>query len=282
MATLDHGPAPGPLDRAAVERVLQRAAAAGVRPSVGIDGIDEASLLAAADDAGLSVLEVRRAIAHERLGPEPARRAGDRVGGPAVVGVAREVEAPLAEALRAVDTWLVTGHHLRRTRSRPGEVRWERRDDWAAAVQRSVRRLTGEGGLGKVRSVTVRSAAVDDDHTLLRLEVDRRPGRIAVVSGSALAGLGAVGAVVVGVVVTPFAMIAAPAALAAGAIASAAGRRETRALATELDCLLDAVEQHDGPTTLSTELRRRIPIPGQKARSGATGAAVVSRRRDRH
>ncbi len=142
------------------------------------DSIDEAILIAAAEDAGLPIAAVRRALALERLGEPPASGPLDRIAGPRLVLSDRELDGTIADSLRSVDDWLVVGHHLRRARSRPDAGEWERRDDLVGKVQLGVRSLTGEGQLGKL-TIAGRAVAVDERRTVLRLAADRngRGGR---------------------------------------------------------------------------------------------------------
>lgn len=253
------GPDPAPLDRRAVERVLRRASELSPTPVDPGDAIDEAVLLAAAQDAGLPVPAVRRALAIERLGDPPATSALDRLAGPRRVVADREVPARLDESLRGIDEWLVVGHHLRRARSRPDAGEWERRSDMAGALQRSVRKLTGEGRLGSVRLVAGRAAPVDEHHTMVRLEADVAAARTAALAGGgSVAAVGTTAAVVGALVATPVLAVGAPVAIAVGVLIMAGGGRNARSLARELERLLDRVERRDAPAGLSRELRRRV------------------------
>ena len=111
-----------PIDAKDVARILRRAGdlerTGDVKDEAGT--IAEASLIAAAEEVGLSVDAVRRSIAVERLGPLPAARLGDRIVGPSQVYADGEVDVSAVDALARVDSWLVDGHHLRRDVLRPG------------------------------------------------------------------------------------------------------------------------------------------------------------------
>src|SRR4051794_15598060 len=99
------------LNASAVARILRRAGELERATEVddGSGAIAEASLIAAAEEVGLSVDAVRRSIAVERLGPAPAGRRSDRILGPTQVYVDAEVDAPAGDALAEVDSWLVDG-----------------------------------------------------------------------------------------------------------------------------------------------------------------------------
>ena len=114
-----------PLDAKVVARILRRAGdlerTGDVYDEAGT--IAEASLIAAAEEVGLSVDAVRRSIAVERLGPPPVARPGDRILGPSQEYADGEVDLPADDALGRVDSWLVDGHHLRRDVLRSDKAR---------------------------------------------------------------------------------------------------------------------------------------------------------------
>ena len=115
--------------------------------------IAEASLIAAAEEVGLSVDAVRRSIAVERLGPLPVARPGDRILGPSQVYADGEVDVPADDALARVDSWLVDGHHLRRDVLRSGHGEWSKRSGFVGVTVRTIRNATGEGKLGDFERV---------------------------------------------------------------------------------------------------------------------------------
>src|SRR5258706_10093036 len=144
---------PAPLDAKVVARILRRAGdferTGGVPDEAGT--IAEASLIAAAEEVGLSVDAVRRSIAVERLGPVPAVRAGDRIVGPAEVYADGQIDVPADDALARIDTWLVDGHHLRRDVLRQGHGEWSQRSGLVGVTGPTIRNATGEGNLPDFR-----------------------------------------------------------------------------------------------------------------------------------
>ncbi len=137
----------------------------------------EASLIAAAEEVGLSVDAVRRSIAVERLGPPPAQRRGDRLLGPSQVYVDGEVEVPADDALAEVDSWLVDGHHLRRDVLRAGRGEWSKRSDFVGVTVRAVRHATGEGKLGDCERISAAAREAGSGCSVLRITIDRRNSR---------------------------------------------------------------------------------------------------------
>jgi hypothetical protein len=261
------------LDRATVDRVLRRASELSDddddEPELRLGSVSERALLEAAVEAGIPAQAVRRALAEERLDPMPRRRPGDRIVGSAVVAVDAEVDGSPAMVLNRLDAWFVEGHHLRRDRLRNGRGVWTKRPGLVGRTIRSVRYATGEGRLGRVRSVRASTGDTGIGTTMVRVEVDQDRARRTAASGAAAAGAATLGGVVLAVVAGPVALIAVPIGLAAGVVAASGGRSHATAVAREVDRVLDSVDQGIAPTRLRTDLVRR-----------ATGSGVHVDRRD--
>jgi hypothetical protein len=263
-----------PLDARVVDRILRRAGdlerAGDVQDEAGT--ISAAALIAAAEEVGLSVDAVRRSIAIERLGPPPVARRGDRMLGPAHVYADGEVAAPADDALARVDAWLVDGHHLRRDVLRSGGGEWSKRSGLVGVTVRSVRNATGEGKLGEFERVTAAARETGCGSTVVRITVDRTTNRrFAGGGGTVVAAGGMTGIVVVGVAAAPVALLAMPAAIAAGVGVALTGRRRARATEREVRRLLDAVGAGAAPTRLGAEVVRRAT-----GKATATGKAIAA------
>jgi hypothetical protein len=257
-------PAPA-LDRAAVERVLARAAELQVARAGGDAGLSEADLLAAAGEAGISPEHVRLALAEERLRAArgtsvalpPERGLAARVAGPAHVGAERLVAGPVARALDALGAWLEREEGMRLARRSGAHAAWEPRNDVLGSLARGLR----GGGSQALRRVPLLSAVAlpagdgpsGEERVLLRVEADLSPARRQrLTAGAVVAGSGAAaGGAILGVGVVAHALVAvvAPLAvipvLAGGAAAWALGRgHRTAAERTQaaLEQLLDRVE----------------------------------------
>jgi hypothetical protein len=248
------------LDASAVARVLRRAS--DLERATGADddpgSISEASLIAAAEEVGLSIDALRRSIAVERLGPPPPARRGDRVLGPAQVYVEGEVGAPAGDALAEVDSWLVDGHHLRRDVLRPGHGEWSRRSDLVGVTVRAVRHATGEGRLGDCDRINASARETGDGSSVVRITIDRSPNRRRAGGGGAVIAVGGTaGAIVAGVALTPFVLLAMPVAIVAGIGVASSGKKRARETEREARRLLDAVSAGAGPTRLRVDIVRR-------------------------
>ncbi len=254
--------AEGQLDRAAAERVLRRAGAMVPMAAAHDDGLTDSLIVEAAAEVGIPAEITQRAIAYERLGPPaPACRA-DRLAGPAIVEVEREVPGDGAHSIANVDTWLVTAHHLRRDRQLVNGGEWRRRTDLAGRMQRSVRSVTGDGGLSKTRVVAARSADLPNGRSVVRLAVDRRSARAtSLAAGGAIAVVGVAGATVVAAVLAPVAAVAGPVAIFVGGVVSQKGRRDAERDRRELERLADALEREEQPRLLRDDIKARIRRP---------------------
>lgn len=267
-----------PIEANAVARILRRAGdlerVGDVQGEVGM--ITEASLIAAAEEVGLSVDAVRRSIAVERLGPLPVPRRGDRIVGSSQVYADGEVDVPADDALARVDSWLVDGHHLRRDVLRSGHGEWSKRSGIVGATVRTIRNATGEGKLGACERVDAAARDTGNGSSVIRITVDRTTGRrLAGGGGTAVAVAGMTGVVVAAVVATPVVILATPAAIAAGVGVALTGRKRARDAEREIRRLLEAVSAGTDPTRLSVDVVRRAT--GKATAAGSRALRTVGR-----
>ncbi|MCU1361631.1 MAG: hypothetical protein JWN99_2920 [Ilumatobacteraceae bacterium] len=267
-----------PLDATLVARILRRA---GDLEAVGewhddAGMITEASLIAAAEEVGLSVDAVRRSIAFERLGPLPSARRGDRMLGPSRVSVDGEVDVLADDALARIDSWMVDGHHLRRDALRGGKAEWSKRSGLVGATVRTIRNVTGEGKLGVFEHVDAAARDTGTGSSAVRITIDRTKNRRVVGgSGAGIAGAGATATVVAAAVATPILLFAMPVALAAGAGVAFTGRKRARDAESEIRRVLDAVREGVDPTRLSVDVVRRAT--GKATAAGSSARRAVGR-----
>jgi hypothetical protein len=267
-----------PIDANVVSRILRRAGDLE-RDGDTQDGaatIAEASLIAAAEEVGLSVEAVRRSIAVERLGPLPLPRLGDRIVGPAQVSADGEVDVPANEALARVDSWLVDGHHLRRDVLRPGHGEWSKRSGLVGVTVRTIRNATGEGKLGDFERVNAAARDTGSGSSVVRIAIDRTTNRRLAAGGGSVVAVGGMTGVVVGAVAaTPVVLLAMPAAIVAGVGVALTGRKRARGTEREIRRLLDAVGAGADPTRLSLDVVRRAT--GKATAAGSSALRAVGR-----
>jgi len=267
-----------PLDAKVVARILRRAGdlerSGGEQDEASM--IAEASLIAAAEEVGLSVDAVRRSIAVERLGPLPAARHGDRILGPSQVYADGEVDVPAVDALARVDSWLVDGHHLRRDVLRSGHGEWSKRSGFVGVTVRTIRNATGEGKLGDFERITAAARDVGGGSSMVRVAVDRTTSRRFAGGGGAIVAAGGItGVVVASAAATPALLLAMPVAVVAGAGVALTGRRRARATEREIQRLLEAVRVGADPTRLSVDVVRRAT--GKATAAGTSALRAVGR-----
>lgn len=246
--------APAPLDRAALERVLARAAELQADSGEPAEALSEQQILELGTEVGLSPQHLRQALAEERTRvgePMPASGLLARLLGAAVVSSTRTVRGSAASTLAQIDDLMQREECLRVKRHFPDRIVWEARQGFFDAVRRGL----NVGGRGYVLSgahdVSATVVPVDGERVLVRLDADFGSHRSAVAGqGATLVGLGAAssGAAVLLGVVLPLAVVPAVAAAAIGYYQ--ARRRHARTLTRAqlaLEQVLDRLERGELP-----------------------------------
>ena len=242
-------PSARPLDRAALERVLGRAAELQAGGADAPETLTEAQLLEIGREVGLSPEHLRQALAEERtrvvLAPEPGLAA--RVAGPGHATAARIVSGAPGPTLAALDAWMQREECLQVKRRHADRITWEPRRDLFSNVRRGLN-LGGRGyALSRTGEVAATVSAVDDKRVLVRLDADvltSRRQRLAAGGVSAVSGVAAGGTVATVAVVAHAALIVFPLALlpiAAGAGVGYAIARSHRGVAALTQVALEQV-----------------------------------------
>jgi hypothetical protein len=253
--------APAPLDREAVARVLRRASELSANGSA-VDphrGLTEDLVLEAAAEAGLDSDAVRLSLAIERVGALPPTAPLDGMAGSSFVTVDRIIALDADTLLGRIDELLVRRHGLRRSRERADRGEWRRRTDAVGSIQRAASKFGADGpSLAGLDRVEARTSAVDDQRTLVRMVVSRRPQRrVALAGGASLGAAGAVTAATAATIAAPLALVGLPLA-AGGVVVMRKGRRQAGELVDDLERLLDLVERGTPQVSLSSELKRML------------------------
>jgi hypothetical protein len=242
-------PSSRPIDRAALERVLGRAAELQAGGSDTRDVLSEADLIEIGREVGLAPEHLRQALAEERkrVTLEPESGVAARLAGPAQAVASRVVNGTPAAVLAALDAWMQREECLQVKRRYGERLTWERRRDLMSSVMRGMN-LGGRGyALARATEVGATVTAVDASRVLVRLDADlalsRRQrlagGGVAVGGGVASGGALAVTALVANasLLVLPLALI--PVALGAGIGYAVA--RSHRGAVTRLQVALEQV-----------------------------------------
>lgn len=243
------------LERAALERVLTRAAELQVNSGEPPEELTEAQVVELGREVGLSPANIRQAIAEERtrLAVPPATGQLGGAYGPIQVASSRTVRGRPADVLASIDRWMQREECLQVRRRFEERMTWEPRRDLVGSIRRGFN-VGGRGyALSRADVVGATVVAVDDGRSLVRLDAELAATRRRAIGASgASAGLGvASGVAIVGVALATggAAVIAGAigaATLGAGALAGYGFSRAQRSLATRvqlaLDQLLDRLE----------------------------------------
>ncbi len=185
-------PAPRPpLDRAALERVLARAAELQAVSGEPADMMTDDQILDLGKEVGLSPQVLRQALAEERTRRDhpQARRL---LSGSTVVTAERTVRGTAENVFTALDVWMQKEEWLQIKRQFPDRLVWEARRDFEGGV----RRLLNVGGRGyalsKATDVGATVVPADEGRVLVRLDADLTSARHAALGGMAGAVVGGV------------------------------------------------------------------------------------------
>ena len=245
---------PAALDRAALERVLARAAELQGETGEPAEALSEQQILELGTEVGLSPQHLRQALAEERTRVgEPARSSGvlGRIVGAATVSSTRIVSGPPASTLAQLDEWMQREECLRVKRHFPDRMVWEARQGFFDTLRRGLN-VGGRGyALTRAHEVSATVVPVDGDRSFVRLDADLGNHRSAVAGqGATLATLGALstGAAVALGILLPVAVVPV---VAAGALGYYQARSRHAATLTRaqlaLEQVLDRLERGELP-----------------------------------
>jgi hypothetical protein len=248
------------LDRAALERVLARAAELQAFGSESGELFTERQLVELGKEVGLSPLHIRQAIAEERtrVNVSTERRGIVDHFGPVSLEARRMVQVPAASVFQKLERWMDKEECLQPKRRYQERITWEARRDFFGSIRRGFN-LGGRGyALSSAHEVAATVTWLDEQNVLVQLSADfsntRRNsiwGAIATVGGCAAFGLGVVALSVSlgGSLLIAGAAGAALTAMGAGiaTVIAKANRELTARGQLALEQALDTIESGDGP-----------------------------------
>jgi len=253
-------PPPGALDRAAVERVLARAAelqnqAPGDEPT---DLISDEQLVAAGAEVGLSASLIRQALAEERtrISVPQERGLAAQVAGARIATASRTVQGTPDEVLEQLQQTMLRDESMMVKRRRTDRMTWEPRHDFWAAF-----RKLAPGGrsfdLLYANEVAATVVPIDSKRVSVRLDADisrARSQRLeqgatlavsGVAAGGGLVGLGILVHVAMLAALTGVAAVPAAAGLAIGYAVARSHRQVLERTQLALERILDRLEHGD-------------------------------------
>lgn len=164
---------PAPLlPRAALERVMLRAAELQLANAEKPETLTEADLVALAQEVGISPLAVRQALAEERSRLPVPEESGlvASLAGPAYFAASRVVGGDAKEVLARMDRSFQRDDNLAERRRFPDRIVWGARGGFAGAV-RELTRLDGRGfPLVKADEVSATVIQVESGRVHVRVE----------------------------------------------------------------------------------------------------------------
>ncbi len=239
-----------PLDRAALERVLARAAELQAASGEPADTLTDQQILDLGKEVGISSQFLRQALAEERAA-NPAEREGAASLAKGVVSAERTVPGTDIQVLGALDGWLQREEWLQVKRQFPDRITWEPRRDFEGAFRRAFN-IGGRGyALSRATQVGATVIPVDDRQVLVRLDADLSEARrtaFATMAGGTVSGAVVTGIAVALNVALP---VAAVPVVAAAAISFIAARRVHERVVSRaqlaLEQLLDRLQRGERP-----------------------------------
>jgi hypothetical protein len=205
---------PRRLDRAALDRVLARAADLQSSFADGADAsgmLSEEQIIDLGREAGLSPEHLRQAMAEERTRGAAPEEHGFAVSvfGPSQVQASRVVTGTPSEILDAIDGWMLREEGLQLKRRVADRVVWETRRDLFGNLTRALN-LGGRGyALTRAGEVSATATAIDQTRTLVVLDAGLTDHRTKLAVGTAVATTTGVAATAVAalLIVVPAALV---------------------------------------------------------------------------
>jgi hypothetical protein len=254
---------PARINRAALERIIQRAAELQTSDRDIGEELTPDQVLALGREVGIPGRYLQQALLEERTRVVAVRPAGtwDRIAGVAQVMAQRAVPGTAAGVEAALAEWMEEKELFCIQRQQPGRITWEPLGGVAAAVRRSTAAFSrGSAAMMLARADTVSATIVPLEtgwcHVMLTAETGKARSEF-VGGGAAFAGAGAVGAglmVVLGALL-PVALLPVPVGLGIGYAVARQYRTTLARIQLGLERALDQLEH--GAAAVERQLPRR-------------------------
>lgn len=242
---------PSRLDRAALDRVLQRAAEMQVREAEIGDSLTEREVLDLGRQVGIPAKFLQQAMVEERSRLSVSRPATllDAWVGPGEVSAQRVVQGAREGVERALLEWMAKNELVTLQRQQPGRLSWERLSAMQAALRRGASVFGAPHArfmLSRADLVTASVTPLEDGYQHVMLTAQLKTVRGSYLGGvAAAASFGAAGSIILVALGAMAAISAAP--LAAGLAIGYGVKRQYPPVAERvhlgLERVLDYVEQ---------------------------------------
>lgn len=241
-------PTPPVLHRAALERVLQRAAELQAASTEVPETLTEEELVALGAEVGLSASALKQALVEERMRVVLPEERGlvASLTGPATFVATRIVNGAPREILTKLHRMMDEGENLREVRRFPDRVVWGPRGGFAGTI-RTLTRLDGRGfPLARADEVSAAAVAADAGRVHVRLEARLHERRANAAKAGAFGLLGGTATALVFVGLNLFVPLAIAGGVVIAATAAVNGRnsyrRDARLAQLALEQTLDRLE----------------------------------------
>jgi hypothetical protein len=220
----EEGSAPARIDRAALERIIRRAAELQTAEREVGETLSSDELISLGREVGIPVRYLQQALLEERspLGMPQAPGVVDRIAGPGQASAHRVVPIDADQAEEALLRWMERNELLCVQRRQRGRITWEPISGFQAAIRRSAAAL-GAGKqpfmLSRAATVTAAILALESGYSHITLVADARKVRSEyLASGTALVGAGAASSAIMVALgaLLPMALVPLPLALGVG------------------------------------------------------------------
>lgn len=241
---------PAKIDRAALERVLARAAELQAGTGDAPEEITEDQLIELGKEVGLSAQHLRQALAEDRTRsnvPDAERGLSASLFGPSRVAASRTVPGLARDVLASIDGWMQKQELLIVKRHHADRIVWEPSQDFLVGIKRAFKIGGRDYALAQAFETSATVVQVDDARVYVGLDADfQTTKRTSAVSVAATGAVGAAGTATL-LVLGVFAPIAVAPVLIAPAIALAGARAVQTRVVTRaqlsLEQLLDRLER---------------------------------------
>jgi hypothetical protein len=203
---------PSRIDRAAIERVIQRATELQTGERDLSDAMSPDEVIALGREVGIPERYLRQALLEERSRPTLPLPTGwvDRVVGPGTVTAQRVIRGEVEGVEQRLLRWMDDHELLTLQRQQPGRITWEPLRGVQAAIRRSTGALQRNRPFMLSRSGLVSAAvtALEPGFCHVALAAQLTQARGGLVGGALAMGVGAVVTGAVLAVMTPFVLVA--------------------------------------------------------------------------
>lgn len=183
------------IDRAAIERVIQRAAELQTNERDLSEGLAPSEVVALGKEVGIPERFLQQALLEERTRAEPVTASGimDRTIGIATITANRVVRGNTPDIERKLLRWIAEHELLTVQRQTPERITWEPVGGMSAALRRSSAALGGHKPfmLGKANLVSAAISSLEPGYVHVALTAELQGARGSVAGG--IAAMGALG-----------------------------------------------------------------------------------------